>query len=527
MKRRLAIVSAVLALFLAPHASAFAACSNPAGTAGEVIYSDTQKIIQYCDDANWVRMNRTPGSGSGGCAGPAAAEGEMIYNSDFRVMQVCAGNVWRAVGPVGGGSNNKWARINSGRIHNCGIKNDGTLWCWGRGEFGRLGNGSESYHYTPGQTSAGGAWSRVAPGGNHTCGIKADGTLWCWGRNADGQLGDGTTTQQLDPVQESSASTWKEVSAGGNHTCAIKSDDTLWCWGDDTNGQLGNGAGTTADQPDPVQESSASAWKAVSAGNSFTCAIKTDDTLWCWGKDSDGQLGNGGASADASDPTQESTAGTWKAVSAGNIHACGIKTDDTARCWGDDSSGQIGNGSGSSADQQSPVALSGGGTWLSIAAGNLHSCGVKTNGTLWCWGSDTNGQVGNGATTGDRVSPVQESTGGTAWTSVTIGNQGDTSCGLRSDGLTLCWGSGGGNGMQGDNGEAVGGQARNDAPELPVVGGSVWKAITTGHAHSCGIRNDGTLWCWGSDGSGVLGNGGGRLPPPRQRRCRYPAAARG
>jgi len=270
--------------------------------------------------------------------------------------------------------------------------------------------------------------------------------LWCWGNNGSGQLGDASTTSRDAPAQESSGSAWKAVSAGASHTCAIKSDGTLWCWGADGSGQLGNGAGISGNQTSPVQESSGSAWKAVSAGDSHTCAVKSDGTLWCWGADGSGQLGNGGVTGSQQDPSQESSGSTWIEVSADEVHTCAVKSDGTLWCWGSDADGRLGNGAAVTANQVSPYAVTGGGTWKKISAGFNYTCGIKTGGTAWCWGDDAVGKLGNGAsTTADQDSP-RAVLGGGNWVDISASTSNATfrhTCGLsgpQGNAKAYCWG---------------------------------------------------------------------------------------
>ena len=169
--------------------------------------------------------------------------------------------------------------------------------------------------------------------------MKTDHTLWCWGYNGSGELGDGTTTDSAVPVQEHThASDWAAVSAGEDHTCAVKTDHTLWCWGNNDSGELGDG-GTTTDSAVPVQEHThASDWAAVSAGGDHTCAVKTDHTLWCWGNNDSGELGDGTTTSSAVPVQEHSHASDWAgvsaAVNAGEDYTCAVKTDHTLWCWG-------------------------------------------------------------------------------------------------------------------------------------------------------------------------------------------------
>jgi alpha-tubulin suppressor-like RCC1 family protein len=259
-----------------------------------------------------------------------------------------------------------WANVSAGDSHTCAIKTNGTLFCWGSNSVGELGNTLNSYNNNnpiPTQEStAASDWSRLSVGVFHTCAIKTNGTLFCWGVADNGRLGNNSThslqyespglpymtgfSYSRMPMQEgTAASDWANVSAGGGHTCAIKTNGKIYCWGDNEHGQLGNNS--TGDyNPMPVQESTAATdWVRVSAGYTHTCAIKTNGTLFCWGYNGVGALGNNSIK-DSLVPAQESTsASDWSRLSAGRQYTCAIKTNGTLFCWGDNGFGVLGNNS--------------------------------------------------------------------------------------------------------------------------------------------------------------------------------------
>jgi len=244
------------------------------------------------------------------CANPARPVGTAIYNTTTQQFQYCDGTDWVAMHPPGSGSGGcaNPARAEGRMIYNPPQRV--LQGCAGNvwKAMGPIGGGTQS------------KWAQISAGQSHSCAIKSDGTLWCWGGDASGELGNGATTgDQTSPNQESTLATdWASVSAGEGATCATKINGTLWCWGADSYGKLGNGA-TAGDQISPSQESTlATDWASVSTGNWHTCATKTDSTLWCWGRDNNGQLGNGATAGDQISPSQESTAATdWASVSAG------------------------------------------------------------------------------------------------------------------------------------------------------------------------------------------------------------------
>ncbi len=299
--------------------------------------------------------------------------------------------------------------VSAGGLHTCTVKTDHTLWCWGSNFYGQLGDATRTNRTVPVQVSGHGTdWVAVTAGASHTCAVKIDHTLWCWGLNGNGEFGDGTTTNSLVPVQVSGHATdWAAVTAFEIRTCAVKTGGTLWCWGDNTFGQLGDGS--TTNSLVPVQVSGhATDWAAVTAGSGHTCAVKTNHTVWCWGDNANGQLGDGGSTTNSLVPVQVSGHATdWAVATAGALHTCAVKTDGTLWCWGDSTFGQLGDGS--TTGSPVPVQVSGHATdWAAVTGGEFHTCAVKTDHTLWCWGWNPDGQLGNGSTAGSPV-PVHVS----------------------------------------------------------------------------------------------------------------------
>ena len=496
MLRFLGIVFALIVM-LAP-GQARADCTFPAGTPGSIVYNQTEKIFQYCADNVWKSMNPLPGTGTGGCTAPNISEGKIIYNTDHRVMQGCAGNVHRPFGKVGG--LNEWKDLSAGVYHTCGIKNNGTLWCWGAGISGQLGAGNTTSYPSPTRESSTATnWHSVGAGGSHTCAIKTDGSLWCWGLNGNGQLGTGNTNPQTNPTRESSnAENWRSVTVGNNHSCAIKTDGSLWCWGTGFNGQLGTG--NTSQQNNPTRESSnAVNWLTASAGSDHTCAVKNDGSLWCWGTGSNGQLGTGNTNQQLNPTRESSNATNWHTVSSapGASHACAVKTDGSLWCWGYNGNGAL--GTGNTNQQLNPAReFSNAIDWHSINIGGSHSCAIKTDGSLWCWGHSGYGQLGTGNTNQQSL-PTRESSNTANWASVKA--TGEHTCAIRTDGSLWCWG----NGAYGRLG--TGNTNSQTSPTREVSNATNWGNVTTGNGHTCAIKADRSLWCWGTGDYGRLGTG--------------------
>jgi hypothetical protein len=305
------------------------------------------------------------------------------------------------------------------------------------------------------------------------------------------------------PAPESGSSDWRVVDVGLRHSCGIRTNGRLYCWGSDSHGKLGNGGANTDAAIPTVVSGGFTDWTSVALGGSHSCGRRANGRLYCWGAESVGELGNGGANADASVPTLVAGGFTdWIAVAAGGTHSCGLRSNHRIRCWGSDIAGQLGDG-GEDVNRTVPRLVGGGITnWVSVTTGDSHTCARRANGRLYCWGYDFNGELGNGPATQSRPLPSQVAGGFTDWTSVSAGDL--HTCGRRANGRLYCWGSDS-DGQIGD--DATIGNKRS-SPTLVAGGATNWRGVSAGSATTCARRATGRLFCWGDDGYSELGNGG-------------------
>ena len=294
----------------------------------------------------------------------------------------------------------------------CGLRATGRLYCWGEDSNGKLGNGGPDTDIGVPTLVSGGAanWSSVTVGDFHACGRRVTGRLYCWGSDLDGQLGDGgiPLDRNVPTLVAGGATNWTAVTAGSSHTCARRATGRLYCWGYDIVGQLGNGGANTS-QPTPVLVAGGvTNWSSVTAGDFSTCGRRANNRVYCWGADDSGQLGDGVGNTNQPSPVQVAGGGgTWASVESGAAHSCGRRITGRLYCWGNNFSGQVGNGV-VGVNQPTALQLAGGATdWHSVSAGGTHSCARTTTGRLFCWGADNDGQLGDDGTNTDQPTPVE------------------------------------------------------------------------------------------------------------------------
>lgn len=328
--------------------------------------------------------------------------------------------------PVQIGALTNWSKIAAGANHSLAIKNDRTLWAWGAGGQGRLGtNSSPAYISSPVQVGALTNWSEVGAGNISSAAITIDGELYVWGNNGSGALGDNTTIDKSSPTLVGALTNWSFVSVSDASCAALKTDGTLWCWGRNDEGQLGQG--DRIFRSSPVQVGTLTDWTQIATGYRSVIAVKSNGTLWSFGSNSgarEGQLGDG-TIISRSSPVQVGSLTSWARPAGGSGFSAAVKTNGTLWVWGKGGAGQIGDGSRT--DKSSPVQIGALTNWLNISCGANFCAAVKTDGTLFTWGGGYSGQLGINAASfaGYRSSPVQ--VGGTVgWSTVSAGSPSGT-----------------------------------------------------------------------------------------------------
>jgi YD repeat-containing protein len=293
--------------------------------------------------------------------------------------------------------------ISAGYMHSLAVKSDGTVWAWGWNEYGQLGDGTTTDSQSPAQVkNMDGVESVVASFGSSLA-LKSDGTVWGWGSNMNGELACGTETPfYYAPVQAKGLAGVQKIVCGDNHTVALKSDGTVWAWGDNLNKAIGDGTETIQFRT-PVQLIGLSGIQDIAACASHSLAAKADGTVWSWGTNSKGQLGNG-TYADSNIPVQVSNLSNIQAVATGAYHSMALESDGSVWAWGSNSQRQLGNGS--STGSNIPIQIIEFSEGKAISGGLYHSVALKTDGTVWTWGDNGYGQLGNETPTYSDI-PVQ------------------------------------------------------------------------------------------------------------------------
>jgi alpha-tubulin suppressor-like RCC1 family protein len=325
-------------------------------------------------------------------------------------------------------------QVSAGMTHTCGITAAGQAWCWGQGDNGQLGNGERVDRLVPTPVSGSLVFRQISASWFHTCGVTTDNRVWCWGANFAGELGDGTLERRPSPVQVSSTLRFQAVSAGsGQHTCALTTDRVAYCWGRNGDGELGDG--TLTSRTLPVSVRGGRTWREISAGFSHTCGVTQGRVAFCWGSDDDGELGDDTERHKRKAPTLVAGDLAFDRISAGVRHTCGVTTDARVFCWGAGTEGQIGDGR--LVDRYVPKAVAGSISFGRVNAGGVnHSCGEALSGKIYCWGLNLSGQLGDGTREPHtRPDPIASNL---LFAQMTAG--GSHTCAVTSAAVAYCWG---------------------------------------------------------------------------------------
>lgn len=336
--------------------------------------------------------------------------------------------------------NDSWVLVAAGGRHTCATQVDGSVWCWGAGEDGQLGDGAATGGSQPRWVQLTTGAAAVATGSAHSCVVLSDGTVWCWGRNDAGQVGDGTVANRAGPTPVTLPGLAVDIAAGHAHTCALGAGGQAWCWGANDTGQLGIGnvvpdtcgSPAVACSPSPLNVEEIGGLASITAGGSaegsHSCASLDDRSVWCWGDNSEEQLGDGGLIS-RNTPVEVTDLFNVNGVTAGERHGCATLGNGEAHCWG--------------RSFGAPFWISALENVQVVSAGGSFSCSILGDATSWCWGVNDVGQLGDG-TNQDRVYPSQ------------------------------------------------------------VTGVLGIVEISAGSAHACAVTDTGQLWCWGSNSHGQL-----------------------
>ena len=393
------------------------------------------------------------------------------------------------------------AQVSANESHSCAVTSAGALLCWGKNDYGQLGDGTRQRRILPTPvTGLASGVQAVAAGSSHTCALTLGGAVLCWGRNRFGQLGDASTTDRTVPTAVFGlGSGIQAIAAGGEFSCALTSGGVL-CWGSNSLGELGGGSGNRSTPG--VVSGLASGVRAISVGSSHGCAIlDATGALKCWGFNAGGQLGDGTTSSSAVPVGVLGLGSGVVQVGAGVLHTCAVTTAGAAKCWGNNFYSQLGDGS--DINRLSPVQVTGLDAGVAaIGAGYHHSFARMADATLRCWGSNYYGETGTGAETSSHNTPAHVAGLGSQVASFALGSH--HACAVLVDGGLQCWG-------KNDDGQVGNGEVALPLSRLEPVNvaglDSGVVALGSGSDHSCPITSSGQMKCWGRNSHAQLGDG--------------------
>ncbi|MFM6928361.1 MAG: RCC1 domain-containing protein [Bdellovibrio sp.] len=373
----------------------------------------------------------------------------------------------------------------------------GKLKCWGSNNWGTVGDGTAVSKVNPVVIDSGNNYSKVSMGGyGAACAITSTGVLKCWGSNYSGNVGNGTTTQKNSPISIDGMQTYKEVSTSFRHTCGITTSDDLKCWGDNSKGQLGDGTATGSTTPIPITSGvkySKVATSGYNGGGYHTCAITTDGDLYCWGSNSNGEVGDG-TLVDKSSPVLIDSGIKYSMVSLGGNSSCGITDSGILKCWG------LSEGTASN-KRQLPTVIDSGQSYIDVSVSDVSACAVTSGNKLKCWGNNTYSNLGDGSTTtslAPKVIDTNENYSSVTVRGGTLNAHATSACGITTSGSLKCWGN--------NNGQMVFGTGTAYNSFLYINQSLTFSKISVGEYSMCGITPSKNLYCWGANNTGQLGD---------------------
>ena len=341
------------------------------------------------------------------------------------------------------GSWGNFTAIAAGYEHTCALNSAGNAFCWGSNQQGGLGNGTTTSSNAPVAVTmpTGVTFKAIGAGVMHSCALTTTGTVYCWGYNLQGRLGNGTTTDSSIPVAVTMPAgvTFTALSVGQHHNCALATTGAGYCWGDNSTYKLGNTTCTSCTTPVAVTMPAGVTFKAITTGWGHTCALSTTGAAYCWGRNYSGEGGYGSSPGFTGTPTASTMpAGvTFTSIDAFGSHNCALTTTGTVYCWGRNDIGQIGDGSTTIRYVPTAVTIPGGLTVTAIAAGD-HTCAITSTGATYCWGKNDVGQIGNGTATDSTTPMAVTMPTGVTFTAIDAGTQ--DVCAINSAGAAYCWG---------------------------------------------------------------------------------------
>jgi len=298
-------------------------------------------------------------------------------------------------------------QIDAGQFHTCAITTSNDAYCWGTSYDGALGNRTVASTPDPVPVEGGLKFKALALGTNHTCGLVTNGSAYCWGDNSSGALGQDTTAGIVStPIAVAGGRTYTAITSGDYHVCAIAVGGAAYCWGQNGFGFGALGTGDSASHSTPTAVAGGHLFEAIDGGNVHTCGLTTGGDVYCWGWGAWGQLGNG-ARADQPAPVKVGGGRTYAAVSVGANHSCALASGGPLFCWGNNGSSQL---AGTATERcplppsvggdvpctSTPIVAAGGQEFRALSAGFFHTCAIGAGGGAYCWGGNSEGQIGNG-----------------------------------------------------------------------------------------------------------------------------------